>query len=84
MSNPYIPLHTSTYIPLHTSDLSVKRWYGFPPPDLPQLFIILDPRFGDWYYWILVWRLGIAVSRVEDWVFSHARGVGGLDYNMFI
>ena len=28
----------------------------------------LIPRFGDWYDWILDWRLGIAVSQIEDWV----------------
>eukprot|EP00972_Heterocapsa_arctica_P115879 16450195-Heterocapsa_arctica.AAC.1 len=32
-----------------------------------MFFIVLDPRFGDWYYWILDWRLAIAVSRIEDW-----------------
>ena len=29
------------------------------------MFIVLDPRFGDWYYWILDWRLG-ALSQIED------------------
>ncbi len=31
-----------------------------------KLFIVLDPRFGDWYYWIPDWRLGIALSQIED------------------
>eukprot|EP00972_Heterocapsa_arctica_P088828 13099706-Heterocapsa_arctica.AAC.1 len=30
------------------------------------MFIVLDPIFGDWYYWILDWRLGSALSQIED------------------
>eukprot|EP00972_Heterocapsa_arctica_P012450 1829175-Heterocapsa_arctica.AAC.1 len=30
------------------------------------MFIVLDPRFGDWFYWILYWKLGIALSQIED------------------
>eukprot|EP00972_Heterocapsa_arctica_P030527 4495115-Heterocapsa_arctica.AAC.1 len=30
------------------------------------MFIVLDPRFGDWYYRILDWRLGNALSQIED------------------
>eukprot|EP00972_Heterocapsa_arctica_P089531 13201488-Heterocapsa_arctica.AAC.1 len=27
---------------------------------------VLDTRFGNWYYWILDWRLGIAESQIVD------------------
>eukprot|EP00972_Heterocapsa_arctica_P019542 2884860-Heterocapsa_arctica.AAC.1 len=35
-----------------------------------KLFIVLGPRFGDWYYWILDWRLGERPEVHFDWLFT--------------